>query len=139
MKPFIMNNAIVFATKGMALEYAQNMYEGCELKGSSIDVAECERDDSMIDIDGFGEVPAVEAVDGDYNTLAVLAWWEEGGDYSITLDGKVVDHADYWALAQRKMRELVERIRDEADDWFADPEVWCEIPDDRYSVRWDEV
>ena len=135
-----MDNAIVFATKDMALEYARNMYEGCELKESSVDVAECEWDDSMIVVGGCsGEVPAVEVVDGDYNTLALLAWWEEGGDYKILLDGKVVDHATYWALAQQKMKDLVEKIRDESDDWYADPEVWCEMPDDEPRVRWDQI
>lgn len=134
-----MDNAVVFATKGMALEYAQEMYEGCELVESSVDVAKCERDDSMHVVGCCsGDVPAVEVVDGDGNTLTVLAWWEEGGDYYITLDGKVVEHATYWALAQQKMRELVERIR-EKNDWCTDPEVWCEVPEEERRVRWDQI
>ena len=135
-----MSTPILFATKKMAFDYAKSMFEDYELEDTSVDTMECDKDDSMNEFAGVsGECPAVRVIDGNHEKLAVLAWWEEGGDYQITLDGKVVDNAEFWAQAQQKMRDLVEKLRDDADDDNLNPEVWCEMPEEEERVRWDQI
>lgn len=77
----------VFKTAQDAREYADTHYKGCEIEDASLSI-NCV-DEAGNEIEGCkGEIFAFEVLDEDYDTLAVLGYWEEGDiPYHVKVDG----------------------------------------------------
>lgn len=70
----------LFKTKKLAEEYIHENYTNPWLHDTSITE---ETDCDVVDMPNLcwsGEAPAVEVIDDDGKTIAIIAWWEEGED-----------------------------------------------------------
>ncbi len=107
----------LFATRALAEECVKNNFEGCELSETSADIDNFDDDESLRYLGSRrGECSAYEVEDADGKALAIVAWWEEGGEYRIRLNGKTVQTVTYWSLAMHIMKELAEEEEDKEID-----------------------
>ena len=72
---------ILFKTKKQAVEYIRENY--ADFTQSIISISDRDAvnyDTDMVNLEWSGETPAYEVVDDNGDTVAILAWWEEGDD-----------------------------------------------------------
>ena len=109
----------LYATRAIAENDLKNRFDNYTLRPiSNVIVDDFNDDDSLCYLGSrSGECSGYDVEDENGNLLAVVAWWEEGGDYKIRVNGKTVQTATYWSLAMHIMKELAEAEEDkEIDD-----------------------
>ncbi len=100
----------LFATRALAEQSLKDNYANCSARKSTANIDDFDDDRSLIYLgQRGGECSCYNVEDTDGNLLAVLAWWEDGGEYRIRKNGTTVQTVTYWSLARHVMKELAEQ------------------------------
>ncbi len=118
----------LYATRAIAEESVNLEYDNYTLRQISTNIDDFDDDDSLCYLGSrSGECSGYDVIGANGDLLAVVAWWEEGGNYQIRKNGEVVDTATYWSLAQHIMEKLAEQEEDKEldNDNYVAAEIDC--------------
>lgn len=120
----------LYATRAIAEKAVKEQFENYTLRPVSVDIDNFDDDDSLCYLGSrSGECSGYDVEDENGNTLAVVAWWEDGGDYKIRVNGKTVQTVTYWSLAMHIMKELADQEEDKEfdDENYVAADIDCVI------------
>lgn len=121
----------LYATRAIAEKAVKEQFENYTLRPVSVDIDNFDDDDDSLCYLGSrsGECSGYDVEDENGNTLAVVAWWEDGGDYKIRVNGKTVQTVTYWSLAMHIMKELAEQEEEKTwdDENYVAADIDCVI------------
>lgn len=120
----------LYATRAIAEEDVKNRFENYTLRPVSVYIDNFDDDRSLCYLGSrSGECSGYDVEDENGNLLATVAWWEEGGDYKIRVNGKTVQTVTYWSLAMHIMKELAEQEEEKTwdDENYVAADIDCVI------------
>ena len=132
---------ILYATRAIAEKDIDNRFDNYTLRPITTDETNMDFDDSMAEIGSVsGYFDGYDIEDENGNLLGYVAWYEEGGEYKIRVNGEVVKTATYWGQARSMIKELAEKEEEKAwaDDTYVSAEIDC-ITDDGDIISMEEV
>jgi hypothetical protein len=118
---------ILFKTRRQAEAYAKDNYPGRTLRDTSIG-EDTDYTTDMVNLQWSGETPAWMVEDDDCNTLAVLAWWDEGDDlYELYVGDRLAGTYDDGYDAREAYRKALEAEEDKDEDveTFFEVKLFC--------------
>lgn len=107
----------LFKTKKLAEEYVRENYPECLLTDSYITEESDYDERDMPNLQWSGETPAWIVEDDNGETVAIIAWWEDGNyKYELYVGGKCTASFDNDYDAREALKKAVEAEDDKDED-----------------------
>lgn len=118
----------LFKTKKLAEKYIHENHPNCSTHHTAIDERSNWDAVDIPDLQWQGETPALDVKDENFNTIATVAWWEEGDDeYELFVGDKLSQTFDNIFDAREAFNKAseTEEDKDEEEEEIFEVKLFC--------------